>query len=263
MKKILLIIAGIIVVAGIAALVVWMNMKHSAIQCKQVLVSVNNNEESYISIKEIENYTCDSGKSFVLGKAISTIDVKKIENRISKNPYISTVEVFLTIDGILKINVKQRTPLLRVFNAGGQSYYIDDQSVMMPSEKPARVLVANGNIHDIYIPSRKLFILENLSKDSVNIAKQLINRLFILGRYISKDDFLKAFIQQIYVNDKEEFELVPLVGNYTIVLGDIDNLTEKFENLKIFYSKGLLNMGWDKYKTINLKFKNQIICNKN
>jgi cell division protein FtsQ len=263
MKKIILIITGIIVIAGITALVVWMNMKHSATQCKQIIVKISNSNESYISTKEIKNYTLDSGKSLVIGKEISAVNIKKIENKISKNPYISEVEVFMTLDGILKINVQQRTPILRVFNAGGQSFYLDDKSVMMPSAKPARVLVANGNIHDIYIPSRKLFITENLKKDSINIVKQLINRLFILGQYISKDDFLKAFIQQIYVNDKEEFELIPLVGNYTIVLGDIDNMKEKFENLKIFYSKGLLNMGWDKYKTINLKFKNQIICNKN
>jgi len=263
MKKIILIITGIIVIAGIAILVIWMNMKHSATKCKQVSVKINNSDEPYISAKEIENYTFVNGKSFVIGKELSNINVKEIENRISKNPYISEAEVFLTLDGILKINVNQRTPLLRVFNAGGQSYYIDDKSVMMPCQKPARVLVANGNIHDIYIPSRKLFLTGNLKKDSINIVKQLINRLFILGQYISKDDFLKAFIQQIYVNDKDEFELIPLVGNYTIVLGDIDNLPEKFENLKIFYSKGLLNMGWDKYKTINIKYKNQIICNKN
>ena len=263
MKKIILIISGIVVIAGIAALVIWLNNIHANSKCKQVIVTISNNDEPYISAKEIENYTYENGKSDVIGKPVSSINCKFLESKISKNPYVSNVEVFMTLDGILKINARQRTPLLRVFNAGGQSYYIDDQAVMMPAQKAARVLVANGNIHEVYIPSRRLFITTNLTKDSINIVKTLINRLYILGSYISKDDFLKAFVQQIYVNDKEEFELIPLVGNYTIIFGDIDNMSEKFDNLKIFYKKCLLNMGWDKYKTINIKFKNQVICNKN
>jgi len=37
-------------------------------------------------------------------------------------------------------------------------------------------------------------------------------------------------------------------------------LEEKFENLKLFYSEGVKQTGWRKYKEINLKYKNQIVC---
>lgn len=262
MKRVLIILGIIMVIAAAIALAIVLNRKHSAALCNTVLVSVENTVEKYITPEEIEAYTLTAGKSNVIGKEISEIDVRKIEKNILGNPYVARAEVFITPGGVLKIIVRSRVPLLRVFNRFGQSYYIDDQAFMVPSGKPARVLVANGNIGEVYMPARRLFIMENLQKDSIAISKPLINRLFLLALYISQDAFLRSFIQQIYVNEKEEFELIPLVGNFSIIFGGIDNIGEKFENIRIFYRQGLLNMGWDKYKSINVKFKNQIICNK-
>ena len=47
----------------------------------------------------------------------------------------------------------------------------------------------------------------------------------------------------------------------------IDDLTEayeeKFEKLKMFYTEGLNKTdGWNKYSTINIKYKNQVVCTK-
>lgn len=262
MKRVLIIIGIIVVIAATITLAVVLNRKHSAALCNKVLVSVENTMEKFITPEEIESYTVTAGKSNVIGKELSEIDVRKIEKNILGNPYVAKAEVFITPGGVLKINIRPRVPLLRVFNRFGQSFYIDDQAFMIPSGKPARVLVANGNIGEVYMPSRRLFILENLQKDSAAISRCLINRLFLLALYISKDDFLRSFVQQIYVNEREEFELIPLVGNLSIIFGGVDSMDEKFENIRIFYRQGLLNMGWDKYKSINVKFKNQIICNK-
>jgi cell division protein FtsQ len=81
-----------------------------------------------------------------------------------------------------------------------------------------------------------------------------------LSQYIDKNDFLKAQIEQIYLNDEKEFELIPKIGNNTILFGDTEDMKEKFEKLIVFYRKGLNTIGWNKYKFINLKFKNQIVC---
>ena len=57
-----------------------------------------------------------------------------------------------------------------------------------------------------------------------------------------------------------EIELVPRVGNHTILLGDITNYQEKLRKLYLFYEKGVNQVGWNDYKEINLKFRNQIVC---
>ncbi|MEP7169164.1 MAG: cell division protein FtsQ, partial [Bacteroidota bacterium] len=79
---------------------------------------------------------------------------------------------------------------------------------------------------------------------------------------IANDAFWNAQVEQIYVTEQSEIELIPRVGNHRIILGDASQLDEKFNKLMIFYKQGLNNTGWNNYNTINLKFTNQVVCTK-
>ena len=48
----------------------------------------------------------------------------------------------------------------------------------------------------------------------------------------------------------------------TIVIGEVYNLESKFNKLMLFYEEGLSKTGWNEYKTINLKYKDQVVCTK-
>ena len=58
-------------------------------------------------------------------------------------------------------------------------------------------------------------------------------------------------------------ELVPRVGEHTILLGRPTNVEDKLGRMKEFYTEGLNKVGWNKYSQISLKYNNQIICKKN
>ena len=77
---------------------------------------------------------------------------------------------------------------------------------------------------------------------------------------MDSNEFWKAQIEQIYVG--EEIELVPLAGSHIIVLGNFQDIDEKMNKLLVFYTHGLNKVGWNIYETINLKYKNQIVCTK-
>ena len=66
----------------------------------------------------------------------------------------------------------------------------------------------------------------------------------------------------MYVNAEQDIELVPRVGTQRIVLGDADSIERKFRKLELFYKQIVPRVGWDAYKTVNLKFANQIVCEK-
>ena len=53
----------------------------------------------------------------------------------------------------------------------------------------------------------------------------------------------------------------PQVGNHEIIFGS-DRLEEKLDVLRTFYGKGMNEEAWNKYKSINLKYKDQIVCTK-
>jgi cell division protein FtsQ len=84
-----------------------------------------------------------------------------------------------------------------------------------------------------------------------------------MAQFIKADTLWDNQIEQLYVDTKGDIEMVPRVGDHKIILGDADSLQTKFRNLLIFYKKAMPKVGWGTYKTINLKYANQVVCEKN
>jgi cell division protein FtsQ len=83
-----------------------------------------------------------------------------------------------------------------------------------------------------------------------------------MASYITRDKFLKAQIEQVFVEPNGEFELIPRVGNHIIIFGGPDNMEDKFDRLFVFYRNGLSRIGWTRYNVINIKYRNQVVCSK-
>jgi cell division protein FtsQ len=200
----------------------------------------------------------------LIGTLMDSVNIHLLEDLIThNNKSISRAEVYRTIYGEIGVNVEQRRPIMRIINPNGDSYYVDDNGQVMPLSKKytAHVIVVNGHLNEPYMDH----VGENLKRQQLksdNANGELLPDLFKLVHFINSSRFWKAQIEQIYINSKGDIELVPRVGNHTIILGSIDDMREKFENLEAFYEQGLSKYGWNKYKTINLKFKNQIVCTK-
>jgi cell division protein FtsQ len=85
-------------------------------------------------------------------------------------------------------------------------------------------------------------------------------RILPIIDYIRDDSFLSAQIDQIHVGGNGNLTLVPRVGDQLIYFGSPDNYQVKFRNLKALYKEGFKNGGWTVYKSINLSYRNQVIC---
>jgi cell division protein FtsQ len=251
--KILKIAMWFIIIAGIMVLVGFINAEHRKTTCKEIEITIDYQDgEPLITADKIRNRI---RPDTLIGKKLSEIDIVKIEKKINAIPLLTKADVYTTLTGNLNIHAKQCRPIVRVYTSSSQSYYIDQNGDVFPESPgyPSRVLIASGNIHIKY-------------SDTLNVLntkeKSVLNDLYRLSDYIYNDPFLKAQIEQIYVTQKRDFELVPKVGRHLIVLGGVENMKEKFEKLMIFYEEGLNKTGWNKYSVINLKFENQVVCSK-
>lgn len=195
-----------------------------------------------------------------LGKPVLSIDVKRVENGILANTLIKDCEVYSTIDGKINIDVWQREPVVRIIDKRGKNYYLDNEgSVISPSKRfTPHLLVVNGNIHTPFKP----ISVENINNPKYNGKAERLRDIHQLALFISGNEFWNAQIEQIYVNNKGEFELIPRIGPHIIEFGKIDNYERKFSKLWTFYKEGLSHVGWNKYIHINLKYKDQIVCTK-
>lgn len=250
-KAILMGITWTACLSGLVVLMSFVGEKRQTVKCSTVKILIPG-ADNFIEREEIDAILKENFGDLV-GQTLEEIQIHSIEQRIGANPYIAFVKVYVDMDGSLKISVKQRQPVMRVINAAGQDFYIDNEGLKMPisSNFTADVLVASGNIG------------ETFSGKNEKIRSKMLLDLYKIATFINKDTLWNAQIEQVYVNETADIELVPRVGIQKIILGNADNLDIKMKNLMIFYKKAMPKVGWDTYKTINVKFKGQIVCEKN
>lgn len=83
---------------------------------------------------------------------------------------------------------------------------------------------------------------------------------------VEEDDFWRSEIVQIVVakgpGGAPQIELVPRTGSHTVIFGSPDDAEGKFAKLLKFYRRGLRNIGWETYRTIDVRYKEQVVCTK-
>ncbi len=254
-KIIILSLIFLLIIVGVTLTIII----HGNQICKGASVSINyENASPFITESDILSIV---DKLYPEIKTIksSDVNIELIESSVKLNPFVEKVEVSLDLNGKINIQVKQKKPLVRVFNLKGESYYITYDKRLMPISKfgNERVVVASGEIKQKYNDS--VILKDYISTDNT-IDNYVLYKIWKTAMFVNENSFLKALIDQIYINFDNEIEMIPRVGDQLIILGDIDNLDTKFENLEAVYSQGFQKVGWDKYSIINLKFKNQVVC---
>lgn len=260
MKRILNILLWVIILAGVIFAVGFINKKHESQTLKKVYVNIQSDEiDNFIDDEDIQTILNEIYDT-ITGQSFADIDIESIERLIDNNEYIKSSDVHATIDGTIEIEVILREPIVRVINKEGQECYIDTEGRIMGlhKSKVSHVLIASGNIRDSLSGITNINILNSGDTQMDND----LSKVFKLASYIANDEFYDAMIEQIYFNPNGDIELIPKLGNHIIILGDTNDLDMRMNKLMAFYQKGLRNMDWYKYKTINLKYYNQVVCSK-
>jgi cell division protein FtsQ len=194
----------------------------------------------------------DSVQAFIgnpIGKNANEVNIRKLEGQLNKIPAVKKAEVYLGLDGLLKLKVEERTPILFIQNNKGQQFYVDTNGVVIPntpSTKFCDVLVANGNI-PVIMEGGKI------------VSGEITRNVMLVAKFVAVDSVWNAQFQQLYVDNYNDVILIPRVGRHSIVVGNGANLPKKFENLRLFYDQGLKSTGWDQYKSVDISNLNQVV----
>ena len=175
-----------------------------------------------------------------VGLELRDININDIEKRLKLEAPIKNAEVSTQLNGKINIQIEQRVPLIRIFTADVFNFYLDNEGIRIPASglDPARVLVAT-----------------DIQGDT------MIKKVYTVSTYVHENAFMKALSEQIFVNSQSDLIIIPKIHKQRIIIGDTSDLDDKFARLEAFYRDGMKNFGWEKYKTINLKFKDQVVCN--
>ncbi|NDP20825.1 MAG: cell division protein FtsQ [Paludibacter sp.] len=232
---------GILIVLGYIVFTLWhFSGNNKEIVCRELEIILSDNDKiKLISQRDVALILEESNLN-PMGKTLKHIRTESIEDILQNNPMVKTAECFKTPSGIVQIRIQQRCPKFRV--VGMSSYYIDTDRKTLPisSNYAAYVPIVSGRV-------------------TVSMST---GELFDFVTFLEENPFWNAQIEQIYIRDDLKIELVPRVGDAIVILGTLDNYRAKLEKLHKLYLYGFNEFGWNRYKTIDLQYKNQVVCTK-
>ncbi|MBA4408782.1 MAG: hypothetical protein C0397_05100 [Odoribacter sp.] len=246
-KKIVVILAWLCLFGAIGFTIYYAYSEWIAVRCQSVEVKINPSSPRFIDEDEIAGMIEKSGIP-TIGHKLSAININKLEAKLSSFTTLNNVEIFRKVEskgmsftGKLIISVDQRTPVLRIKNST-IDYYLDMEGVIIPTSPKyiERILIATGTIPDD------------------RIRKGLLQ----MTDFVNKDEFWRAQIEQVFIQANGELLMVPQVGDCLIEFGTPEDYELKFRNLRAVYQQGFKNRGWNRYKIMSVKYRNQVVCTK-
>jgi cell division protein FtsQ len=249
-KKLGLVFIWLVLGCGLVFAVSFTNEQEKELAVKKVIIQIYPENIEFFNRKKVVKTITENGNlSDIANSKVKDLNTSYLEKKLTENTFLQEAKVYNDLSGNVYVKIHQREPILRVYRYNGVNFYIDKFGVkFQTSDKfTAHVPIANGNIFE-------------RSKPGDTVYSFVANELYKIASYVDKQIFWKAQIEQIFVTRDNEFILIPKIGNHQIIFGGANNLEIKFEKLFVFYKEGLGRVGWNKYKTIDVRFDKQIVC---
>lgn len=231
-------IKGLFLLGLVVFLYAFSSFKNNSRPVSSVNVQFTGEDNVFITSEMVNKLLIQSQKKlYFLPK--DAIDLKEMEFLLESNDMIKSAQVYLTVNGEVRVKVEQKRPIARVDS--DDVFYIDEDGFRMPlsSQHSARVPLAYGIVDEAD--------LETVYKVAMTVYK---------------DSFLKTYVTEIHQNENKEISLKLRLLDFEVLVGTLDNLEIKLQNLKAFYQKAKKDTMLDVYKSVNLQFDNQVVCTK-
>ena len=231
-------IKGLFLLGLVVFLYAFSSFKNNSRPVSSINVQFTGEDNVFITSEMVNKLLIQSQKKlYFLPK--DAIDLKETEFLLESNDMIKSAQVYLTVNGEVRVKVEQKRPIARVDS--DDVFYIDEDGFRMPlsSQHSARVPLAYGIVDEAD--------LETVYKVALTVYK---------------DSFLKTYVTEIHQNENKEISLKLRLLDFEVLVGTLDNLEIKLQNLKAFYQKAKKDTMLDVYKSVNLQFENQVVCTK-
>jgi cell division protein FtsQ len=237
--------AWVLVLAGMTTLLVAANQKRQEQVCSKVMVTIKGTgEKFYIDETDILRQL-QSVHGKLVGKPLPDIRLSVLEQSLEHNQWIRNAELYFDRENVLHVFAEEREPIARVFTTTGNTFYMDSSGHRMPlmDKMSIRVPVITGFMN-----------LQKTAKDSAFMAE-----IKHIAWTVYNDPFWSAQTGQIDITPNRKFEIVPVVGNHIIRIGDAADLEDKFKRLLLFYKQVMSKAGFHKYAVVDAQFAGQIV----
>ena len=251
-KKILSILLWVVTAAALIALFVFARESYLTTPLKsiQLLPSADTGFVRKTALHDELESICGRSK-------VGTVNMIAVQQVLDDNSWIESSASYVDLDGTLNVSFKEYEPWFRVFGKDGHSVYVTRNGVVVPICRiyTPYVLVASGNL-EIRNDSVTYQLNDTLESD-IN----LFNAMHWC-KAIEENSFVSQCVGQLYCNNKNQFELTVKGFDGRVIVGDTCFAADKLKRLEAFMKQRIDSPETQTLKSINLNYKNQIVCTK-
>jgi cell division protein FtsQ len=219
-------------------------------KCKELVMHLRNSEANqFLDVEAVRNLVEEIQGRDVEDCRMDELRVSSLEYALKGNPYVEDAEVYKDVSSRLLVEIELRRPIARVMDMSGEGFYLDENftKVDLSSRFTSNVPIVRGEFYEPILPR------DTLRSKELEGVKEFL-------RFVDRNEFLRNQVSEIVIHKNGEVTMYPEVGDVVVHFGTPDRLNEKFENLMAFYKDVLNKTGWDKYSSISLKYKGQIVA---
>ncbi|MAQ31636.1 MAG: hypothetical protein CMD26_02750 [Flavobacteriales bacterium] len=167
------------------------------------------------------------------------INTAMLEELILQNRYVKKAEVYLDLEGVTNVFIYFDQPFIKLIK-NNNTHYLDSEGFELPPllKVDKNLLIVDGDIDRIFF----------------NVISKLSHTIY-------DSELLNSLIGGIYYDEYYGYTLSTKMCDLSINLGLEPNIGEdKIDMLKKFYNFFESNLNCDYCKSINIAYKDQVIC---
>jgi len=226
----------------------------SKLICREIKVTIlDSTRNRFVSKDEVKELIISEGIT-PMESRLKHINHYELEEIINNKTAVKISQVSYSRKGILRVDVEQRRPILRLETESG-GFYMDETAYIFP-------LIRSFTSYVPVVTGRVPLKLPAGFRGEANLSDRWTSSMYNMALYLESNSHWSSFIEQMHIDSSGVMFIVPRVGTTEVVFGDPENYLLKFQKLQAFYNKVVPAEGWDRYSKVDLRFSNQLVCKK-
>ncbi len=247
-------LGGLALTACIAMAAIAGARSRKSIRCEGLqVVIIDSMQNGFVSRADVKGYL-DREYGRYIGEALDSIDLVRIEDIVDGRSAVLKSQAYVTKDGMLHVDVTQRKPVVRFQKSDG-GFYADEEGYIFPLQRTyaSHVQIIDGNIPLAANSGYKGEIADPKERAWFESMMKVVN-------HIEKSRVWRDKIVQIHVDGKRDLVLIPREGDEKFLFGQPEDIEDKFRKMEKYYTHIIPAKGEGAYKTVDLKYRGQIVC---